>query len=294
MKFNVTFMGPEHISHLRRDLMLLLQYALEDLGHDVTLSYQAIEPRQVNIVIGGYFLAPEALKTIMQSGAPVIHLNSEIIANDMMNYNPKKVDFMGSYLPFLRYGYGVMETVIDNESELTRYGLKHNFLRWAYHEKLSDVAHKSEKDLDYYLFGFITPRRTELLNRLVAKGYYGAAHHICPYFVRNSYIGRAKIHLNIIQDDKYTHVNCYRIGFLNNNACAILSEQENDPAGFLKLARVCTKETFVDEFAELLSNDNWKKLGEQTFEEYKKIHITPLMEASLEHLLGAAAKKASA
>lgn len=291
MKFNIVFAGPENVAHLRRDLMLLLKYALEDLGHEVILSILQFEPAMINIIISGYFMQPEHMQKLIDSKLQIIHLNSEIIANDMLNFNPEKVDFMGAYLPFLSYGLGVMETVIDNEPELTRYGLNHHFLRWAYHEKLEDVTHQKDKDLDFYMFGTMSQRRADIINDLYEKKHYGVVHHSCPYYVRNSYIGRAKVQLNIIQDEKYTHVNCYRTGFLNNNRTAILTEQENDPAGFLKYARICTRESLLDDLRDLISGDKWKKLADESYEAYKQIHITPLMEKAIDHFLGSNAQQ---
>lgn len=286
MKFNVTFMGPEPIAHLRRDLMLLLHHSLIDCGHESAISLQALEKERVNIVIGGYFLPPQAFKEIAAGGFPVIHLNSEVIARDMLNFNPEKVDFLGAYLPFLRYGIGVWETVIDNMPELARYGLNHHFLRFAWHEKLEDITHAKDKDLDFYFFGMMSERRQKMLARMTDAGMRGFAHGSCPYFVRNSAVARAKLQLNLIQKDVYTHVNCYRIGYLMNNRCAIVSEKEHDPAGFLTHAVVTDEADFVEVCRTQLSQNLWQKQADEAYEAYRRIRMRDVMAEALEHSFG--------
>jgi hypothetical protein len=286
MKFNVSFMGPEQFGNLRRDLMLLLRYSLEDLGHKVMLSMNRVEVGWTNILIGTYFRPASDFKAIMDSGADIIHLNSEVISKDMLNFNPKKVDFLGAYLPFLRTGRGILEMVVDNMPEHQRYGTHAVFLRWAYHEKLEDLRHfaPQDRDLDFYIFGMMSERRKAFVAALQKAGFRGIAHHTCPFWERNSTIERAKINLNIIQEEIYTHVNCFRIGYLANNRCAILSEQEHDPAGYLNDVKITTRETFLNDFASLMEGNRYLQLEKETYYSYRKTHMTHIMESALEDL----------
>lgn len=286
MKFNITFMGPEIIANLRRDLMLLLRHSLEDLGHRVMLSTNTLEMGWTNVLIGTYFRPSTDFKAIIDSGADIVHLNTEVISRDMLNFNPKKVDFLGAYLPFLRCGRGILEMVVDNMGEHQRYGTHAVFLRWAFHEKLQDLrlARPEDRDLDFYIFGMMSERRKAFVDALKRAGFRGVAHHTCPFWERNSTIERTKVNLNIIQENVYTHVNAFRIGYLANNHCAILSEQEHDPAGYLDSVLVTDKNRFVEDFSALIAGDRYLEQEKKTYYAYRRIHMTQVMEEALENL----------
>ncbi len=262
MKFNISFMGPDWLYHLRRDFILALKYGLEDLGHDVALTSLQVDKSRFNLIIGAYFLRSDQILKLIPHGNNIAYINTEIIANDMLNHNPDKVDFLGAYLPAMQSGVFVWDVVINNIVEHTRYGTHAHFLRWGWHAKLEDIQHRIKKDLDYYFFGFLTPRRKEILSALQTHGLHGHADHICPYFVRNDHISRAKVQLNIVQDDKYIHVNSFRVCYLANNKCAVISEPEDDPAGYLESVQIHTRDDIADAIDFLIRTDKWKENAE--------------------------------
>lgn len=293
MRINISYMGPEWIANLRRDLLLLLKYSLEDLGHQVTLTNQQIEVGWLNILVSSYFLKPQDMQAIVNTGANIIHLNTEIIKDDLLNFNPDKVDLLNVYLPFMKSGLGILDIVPDNMPEYKRYGMDATFLRWAYHEKLKEINHVApeRKDLDFYFYGFMTDKRKSVVNALHKAGFKGSIHHTCPYFERNSFIERAKVNLNLIQKDIYTHVNAIRIGYLANNQCAILTEEEVDPAGFLEGVKVTNSEKFVSDFADLIRDDNYLRQADETYYWYRQRHMTPIIEEALDSILSKYSKK---
>ncbi len=281
MKFNIAYTGPETLFHLRRDFILVLKYALEDLGHDVVLSGVSVDSSRFNLIIGGYFLDKDSLKKIHQAGIKFAHVNTEVIGNNMLNFNPKKTDFPGSYLPSMQQGSFVWDVILDNLAEHKRYGTNAHFLRWGWHKKMQDIEHRPEKDLDFYFFGMLSERRKKLLNSLIKAGLVGEADHSCPYFLRNDRISRAKIQLNLIQEDKYTHVNSFRICYLANNACCILSENEQDPANYLKYAEIINTSELVDKVRWFSDQSRWKTRGEQALADFQAI---PMRESMAELL----------
>jgi hypothetical protein len=297
LKFNLAYFGPEHLFHLRRDFLLATKYGLESLGHDVFLAGLQLDPGRFNLVVGAYFLPPADLKRLSQARCRVAHVNTEVIANDQLNFNPNKTDFLGSYLPALRAGEFVWDVILDNLAEHRRYGNNAHFMRWGWHEKLEDVVHRTPKDLDFYFFGLMSPRRQAIAKELGRHGLVGIADHFCPYFLRNDRIGRAKVQLNVVQEDIYTHVNSFRICYLANNRCAILSEAESDPANYLDLAHVVhRKEELAAAMKELLAGDKWKALGESAYEKFRAMPMTRCLEELLDASFapGGAAVAASA
>ena len=282
MKFNISYMGPEWLFHLRRDFILGIKYSLEDLGHDVSVSGPAIEPHRFNLLIGAYFLEPSLIKQITACGAAYAHINTEVIGNDMLNFNPKKTDFLGAYLPSMKQGRFIWDGLIDNMKEYERYGANAHFLRWGSHPRLQEVVHRSEKDLDFDFFGMLSERRQKLIKLLESAGLRGLADHSCPYFVRNDRIARAKLQLNLIQHEKYTHVNLLRIGYLADNGCCILSEEENDPGRYLDFTEVVRVETLVESARHFLADDRWRARGERARTDFGAVKLVPMMEELLE------------
>jgi hypothetical protein len=286
MRFNIAYLGPENLFHLRRDFIFSLKYSLEDLGHEVILSGLALENNCVNLIIGSYFLPKDQIRKIIDCGLQYINVNTEVISNDMLNFNPAKVDLKGAYLPMIRNGVSAWDVIADNMAEYDRYGIESRFLRWGYHPALRDIRHNDQKDLDFYFFGMISPRRKAILDRLQSAGFKGLADHSCPYFLRNDRIARSKVQLNLVQDDKYTHVNSFRICYLANNDCHILSEMENDPAGYLSYTEVVNEKNIVDRLGQAILNDKWRELGRKTTYEFERITMVSIMERLLEETFG--------
>lgn len=282
MKFNIAYTGPETLFHLRRDFILVLKYALEDLGHDVVLSGVSVDAARFNLIVGGYFLAKDSLQKIHEAGVKFAHVNTEVISQDMLNFNPTKTDFIGSYLPSMQRGSFVWDVIQDNIAEHKSYGTNAHFLRWGWHPKMQDIDHRKEKDLDFYFFGMLSERRKKIISSLLKAGLSGAADHSCPYFLRNDRISRAKIQLNIIQEDKYTHVNSFRICYLANNACCILSENEQDPANYLKYAEIINTSELVDKVRWFVEQNRWKTRGEQALADFQAIPMRESMAALLD------------
>lgn len=281
MKFNVSYMGPMNIFHVRRDLMLAIQYGLQECGHDASISLCNIDPGRINILISGYWLSPKSAKEVMGSGITYIHLNTEIIADGMLNYKPDKCDFKGVYMPFMKSAKAAWDLIPQNISQYTKYGCEAKFMRWGYTDKLKEIQHR-DKDIDFYFFGSLSERRKAILLALERAGMIGATDQECPHFLRNDRIARSKVQLNLVQETKYKHVTSTRTCYLSNNDCFIVSEPEDDPARYLESTSVT--ENIIEFVKE--NKDNWKELGEANCEKFKKYRMKNVMAELLEHSLG--------
>lgn len=272
-------MGPLEVCHLRRDFMLAIKYGLEDCGHDVILNGQRVDASRTNIIICPNWFTKDVAKQLVSSKIKYISVNTEIIADGMLNYKPEKCDFEGVFLPVLKSSIAVWDVVQDNLPQYEQYGLEANFMRWGYHEKMHDIESK-EKNLDFYFFGTMSARRQSILKKLVSHGLYGEVDEFCPTFVRNDKIARAKVQLNIAQDDKYSHVNSFRTCYLSNNNCYVVSEPENDPAGYLESVDVVNVEKMADHIKK--TKEQWKDKAEENCAKFKKHHMRDCMERLLE------------
>lgn len=283
MKFNIAYLGPEWLFHLRRDFILMLKYSLSDLGHQVDLSGLSLDASSINLLIGAYFLKFEDLEKIRKSNVKFINVNTEVISQDMLNFNPDKVDFMGAYLPMMKSGLACWDVIQDNICEYKRYDTSAHFLRWGFHEKLQEISHRKDKDLDFYFFGMMSPRRQKIINSLFSAGFKGLADHTCPYFLRNDRISRARVNLNLVQDSKYSHVNSFRICYLANNNSYIMSEHESDPAGYLNYAELFDVERIVEQMSRVISEKTCLEKGRSVTAAFAKNHPSKgIMECLLE------------
>jgi hypothetical protein len=283
MKFCLSFFGDEPTFHLRRDLFLAIKYSLEEIGHEVDFSWMFLDPSRFNLILGAYFLPSDQIQKITLSGLQFAHINTEVIANDMLNFTPSKTDFMGAYLPSMRAGQFVWDVIRDNLEQHRKYEINAHFMRWGWHSRLEEIDHRERKDLDFYFFGTMSKRRQSIIQDLSRRGFVGGADHSCPTFLRNDRIARARVNLNLVQHDHYTHVNSFRICYLANNRCAILSEIENDPANYLSVARIVrSKDSIADAMTDLLAEEKWKQLAEAGYETFRATPMTQCMEELLE------------
>jgi len=287
MRFNIAYFGPPAFFNLRRDFMLALKYGLESLGHKTYLSGTTLHDNCINLIIGAYFLTGPQILQITSLGVRYVNINTEVIKDGMLNFQPAKVDLEGVYFPFLKKGVAAWDVIQDNMGEYAGRGVANaHFLRWGWLPELEEIKHEPEfKDLDFYFFGSMTERRQRIVAELRQRGLQGMADGECPYFVRNDRIARARVQLNLVQADIYTHVNSFRICYLANNRCAILSEKEEDPAGYLEYADVAPAGEFADRIVGLIANNAYLARGEAAYEKFRKVpmkdELAKLLEASL-------------
>lgn len=284
MRYNITYLGPMNLAHMRRDFMLAMQYGLQALGHEVDQHYNRVNHDAVNLCVGAYFQPAKVLNELAKSGCAFINVNTEVLSLDGLNFNPDKCDMQGAYLPFIRRSMAAWDVILDNILQYPSLAqTEAKFLRWGYVPEMEEIDH-SRKDLDFYFFGMKSKRRQEMIDALFAAGLKGDFDGECPTYVRNSKIGRAKVNLNIIQNDKYSHVNSFRICYLANNGAAVVSEVENDPACYLDGSVIAMRETFTD--AVSAAAKDYAAIGERNRELFKRVSMKTCMEQLLDNADG--------
>lgn len=244
MRINIVYCGTINTANERRDFMLMLKYALEANGHDVMLSYGEITDR-LNIICGGHNLKADFVDALAackyNSGIQYAVINTETIADGMLNYKPHKG--AGDFNAFIRLLQGakfIWDVIPQNLEQYPQYGLTAHFLRWGYVPELEEIKHDKPKDLDYYYFGVMSDYSQQTIDALNKAGFKGVVHTGVPYFVRNTYIERAKVCLNLIKDPRFRHVNNFRICYLANNGVTVVSEYSDkteDPLQYLQYTK---------------------------------------------------------
>lgn len=288
MRFNLVYLGPAQFAHYQRDWLLAIAYSLEDLGHVVTLTHNRLEPGVTNIVAGAHDLSNDQLRALPGSGIAYGAIVGEVIAGGKVNDRPlERTDLEGAYLPFLRGAAFVWDLLDTNLIELERFGLEPRFLAFGHQPRLEEIRHleDGEKDLDLYFYGLHTGPRIELLDSLRGAGLTLASHdysHHCPYFVRNSFIARAKIELVLRNPvGGRFHINPTRVAYLATNRCATVAEYTPHHGGALRFCEAVEGAELGGRCAELLSSGGHRQLAE---ERHARIREHP-MKVSLERVL---------
>jgi hypothetical protein len=72
------------------------------------------------LLIGVNSLNMALIKKITACGGVYAHINTEVIRNNMRNFNPKKTNFMGAYPPLMKQGGFFWDGLVDNTSKYER------------------------------------------------------------------------------------------------------------------------------------------------------------------------------
>jgi hypothetical protein len=281
--FNVAFMGPAHIYECRRDFILLLKYSLEELSHSVSIS-QSLFGDAVNLVIGTYFLDSETQLKIASTNYQKILVNTEVVSPMGLNFNPEKTDFYGTFLPCARQYNQIWDVIYTNLGQwqaLGFDGVQH--LPWAWSERLDEITPPSGGyQLDFYFYGMLSLRRRAIIKHLLDSGLKGRADGYCPYFQRNHWISSSKVVLNLKQDDKYSHVNSFRIGYLKNNRKCVVTEAEDDPYGYLDDTIVLPSlDSIASVLKDLLVNGQHELIGHRASSNFSQTKMSDVIRGLL-------------
>jgi hypothetical protein len=283
MLFNIVYVCAPHMTILRRDFISLTKFSLEACGHEVTVSYDVFNPRAMNLVIRGY--APEVSQYLLAQGDnfPFAILNTEVIVGGKLNFFVNQTDYKKNYQyeEVMRRAKFVWEVIYDNMERHKEIGTKAFFYRWGYHPKLDEITHLREKDFDYFFFGSDSPRRRELIDSFDKAALRGGWDQYSPYFIRNSGVARAKLQLNLISHDVFTHVNSFRIAYLAGNRCAIISEPEHDPVGYMDYVVVSPREALIDTIREYAADNKYQKLADRSYELFRQTDANQIMHELL-------------
>ncbi len=256
------------VMHVYDDVITLLKYSFDELGIENELSFNELKHGFNNIIftpfsvpkLNNYMFDYTYIPFQTEQLVHLVHIKHDTSYIRML-YNSKRIwDYSKDNISFLK------SINIENVS----------LLRFGYHPKMEILNFNKNKDFDIIFYGNISERRKKVLLKLEDMGYkikilwnlYGSE--------RNSFIERAKIILNINYFDNAL-LEEYRLSFLANNGCFVISESANyvndqcfkDGIVFCdyeKLVETC--EFYLRPENEFL-RDSIAKKGYDTFSKYK-------------------------
>lgn len=220
MKFNISVTRPKGFLHASAfaEVVESLAWALSALGHEVTQYENWLVNDARNIVFGAELLAPGVR---LPAGTIVYNLEQPT------HPNIEKVRAIAK-------GLTVWDYSLTNVREWRRLGYDVRHVPIGYTPNLTRIPKAEVQDIDVLFLGWMTPRRTVIieqlkaagLNALAVSGIYGAA--------RDQLVSRSKIILNIHHDGRELF-EVVRVSYMLANSKCVVSEISADDADYADL-----------------------------------------------------------
>jgi predicted O-methyltransferase YrrM len=189
-----------------------LAWSLGELGHEVMLTENAWVHQGMNVLFGGELLGPSS--TIPDN---TIVFNMEQPSHPKMD-NVRRIS----------QGHTVWDIYTQNVNDWERLGTDAHHLPIGYTPNLSRIPQAQVRDIDVFFSGWMTARRTKILQDLRQSGLTVYASDCCYGGYRDQIISRSKICLNIHHDgrDLFEIVRCSYL--MANGKCVVTEESADD------------------------------------------------------------------
>ena len=284
--YNVTLISPDNYKYgyLLTDICRFMAYGLRSLGYRCDLTLNSIDTNRINIIVGSHLVTPAEADAIVRAGVRYVVFQSEWLfpgkAPGQVVSSFRGERFAAESLPLLKGTQAVWEPYDWNIGLLKGAGIPpervKRYRAIGYHELMRDVRHRPwrAKDIDVLFFGSLTERRQRVLDAL-ARRYRVTSLLDAPAEFRNDLIARARVNLNLNAADHYTHLSLSRVGYLLNNACAVVSEAATTHHEIQALMRCAPYERLVEACQEQLGRPD---LEEQAERSYGRFKVFPVAE----------------
>ncbi len=286
MKYNVTLVDPANykFAHLLTDICRTIAYGLRDLGLDCDLTVNSIDTGATNIIVGTHLLNAAEVAAIVNSGAPYIPLQSEVLHRD-----PETGAVSSSYQgqQFETIARPLMDRAVAVWDGLTELRVLHQLsvadekvrrFRIGYCEGLEDIEHRpyDRKDIDVLFFGSLTPHRQSVFSSL--HGMRVALFEYGPSAFRNDMIARAKINLSLHSAPELDYFPQTRTGYLLNNRAFVLAETSIDHPAMRDLVVEAPADKLRSRCAQLLSNPaQLEQQADTAYQGYRKLRMADML-----------------
>jgi hypothetical protein len=188
--------------YLCHDLVKVLLYTLEDLGHDVLFQKDQFDPSCLNIVVTGYHLLPGDIAALKKHGVPYVVYQAEIFSdmglnNDNPDWVDEKTKIQHHYLNLIEGAIHTWDCFQFNQVFLKARGFESSHITHGYHPQLEGMPKKPEQDIDVVFFGSHTDYRLEIFKQLQKEGLKLKILKFEPPTMRDDALRRAKVNLSI-------------------------------------------------------------------------------------------------
>jgi hypothetical protein len=215
MNYNICSIEPQGYIHSGAftELIELVGYGLQDLGHSVTVSSNGLQANARNILIGVHLLDISVLPSVPKDS---IIINTEQFTGTTENWRASIFTWASN---FETWDYSKKNIDILKEKNVSNIKL----LRIGYHKNLQRIPKSQPQDIDVLFYGGINARRQHVFNELQAQGYHVVAKFGIYGPERDDLIARSKLVLNLhYYESKIFEI--VRVFYLMCNAKAVVGE----------------------------------------------------------------------
>jgi predicted O-methyltransferase YrrM len=214
-KFNLVTIRPKGFLHASAfsEVKQSLGWALASLGHQVmdTENAYSATPDSWNVIFGAELLAP----------------SSEIPPNAIL-YNLEQPSHPAmENVRRLAQGKQVWDYNQQNVESWHKLGIPATHVPIGYTPNLTRIPKCQDSDIDVFFAGWMTPRRSKMIQDLQRSSLKVVATDSCYGGARDNLISRSKVCLNLNHDGR-TLFNIVRVSFLLANEKCVVSEYASD------------------------------------------------------------------
>jgi predicted O-methyltransferase YrrM len=215
-KFNVTVVTREGFLHTKgfHEVMDSVSWSLSSLGHDVSVTSNWFsESGETNIIFGAELIDISAIPSNS------IVYNLEQPSHPNMSQVRRLVKESGCTV------WDYSQRAVEEWRAAGQEKVFH--VPIGYTPNLTRIPRSSTQDTDVAFFGWMTPRRTALLEELKKAGLKVYASSACYGGGRDNIVSRSKVCLNLHHDgrDRFEVVRC---SYYMANSCCIVTEVSSD------------------------------------------------------------------
>lgn len=217
MRCNLTTIRPAGFIHSSgfAEVIDSLAWALCALGHEANVTENWLSNSETNIVFGAELL----------SAAQTLPKNTIIYNLEQPSHpNLEKVRELAK-------GLTVWDYSATNVRDWQARGYQVRHVPIGYTPNLTRIPKADVQDIDVLFYGFLTPRRTKIIEELKAAGLKVVATENCYGGGRDNLISRAKVVLNIHHDGR-SLFEIVRVSYLLANGKCVVSECSEDDADY--------------------------------------------------------------
>jgi hypothetical protein len=289
------------------DLLLMVRFGLESLGHQVAIE-RNMAPGKANIIIECFtydFL--EIYREFSEvPGTDYILIASECMTNGTFNQfgeaKPGPIDRKPdshyddayywkkrhkTFLEALKRARCVWH-LSDIEADIYRKSLGIDnvyYLPHGYAPEFQRVVHKrpEHKDIDVLFTGTPTPYRQKKFAEIAEKGLQ--VRHVPPlgHPQREDLVARAKLAVNIRQDENWVYPSNSRFHYHLNNASLLVTERCTASCDLSKFVVESAPEDIAEVCAEFVRKGNYQEEAQARLERFRAERpMGPLLEALLD------------
>jgi len=215
-KINICIIKPDKYIHSGAFLELgeLIYYSLKELGYEVTLRFNNLEPSVKNILLGFHLLNP--ILNIQQVPKSTIIINTEQIYLDCSSFS-KNILIWAKNFEVWDYS----EKNIEKFKSLGFFKIK--LLRIGFQKELCRLDLSINKDIDVLFYGSINKRRQDVINKIIAAGLKVKTLFGVYGKERDEWIERSHLVLNLhFYNSQIFEI--VRLFYLLTNSVAVVSE----------------------------------------------------------------------